>query len=117
MDDQQDLEQPPHQFSLLGITLSRFREAFGEAVLSVEKDYQWTLKTSPFGCDVHVLLHGLSKRPIVWIFDANDRNDGVSRSMIEHEDAIIEVIDHIRDRIKRGSRIARKARNSQEADE
>jgi hypothetical protein len=98
-------------YSLAGITFSRFRESFGDPNITIKTDRQWTLKTAPFATDIHVLITGVANQPVVWIFDSNDRNDGVSRSLIESEDGIIDIIDHVRERVTRASRIARKPKD------
>jgi hypothetical protein len=48
---------------------------------------------------------------VIWIFDANDPCDGASRSVIEHEEGIIRVISHLRDRVVKASRIARQVKD------
>jgi hypothetical protein len=101
---------PPNPYSLSGIAMARFRETFGEPNLSEGNDYQWSLATSPFGNDIHILINGQEERPVVWIFDPNDRADGVSRSIIEQEDAISEIVDHIRARVNKASKVSRKVR-------
>jgi hypothetical protein len=99
---------PPHQYSLKGIAIARFVEAFGDATNTMTNDHQWSLKTAPFASDLYVLLYGPVNQPLVWILDPNDRNDGASCSMIEDESAIIDIIDHIRHRVIKGSRTRRK---------
>jgi hypothetical protein len=104
--------QAQNPYSLSGLTLARFREAFGEPNLSIGHDFQWTLKTSPFGIDIHVLVNGTEETPVVWIFDPNDRADGVTRSVIEQEDAIVDVVDHVRDRVSKACKISHKPRDA-----
>lgn len=112
-DDDNNSPAPKHNpFSMFGLTLSRFRESFGEANLSSPHDHQWSVKTSPFGSDVYVLLTGSQNQPFVWVIDPNDRNDGVSRSIVDHEDAIVEIIEHVRERIKKGSRVQRRVKET-----
>jgi hypothetical protein len=105
--------QYQNPYSLSGIALARFREAFGEPGLAAGHDHQWSLKTAPFGHDIHILLNGQEHRPIVWIFDPNDRADGVSRSVVEHEDGIGDIVNHVRDRVKKASQTMRKAEERQ----
>jgi hypothetical protein len=107
-------QQALNPYSLSGITLSRFREAFGAPNLTMGHDYQWSLKTSPFGTDINVLVNGTQEKPVVWIFDPNDRADGVSRSAIEDEESILVIIDHIRDRVLKASKISHKPRKSKD---
>jgi hypothetical protein len=106
-----DQSPSTNPFSLRGLTVARFRESFGDPRLSGPTETQWSVKTSPFGKDIFVLITGSTNQPTVWLFDSNDRNDGVSRSVIEHEDGIIDIIDHVRERVTRASRISRKSKD------
>lgn len=103
----------PNPYTLSAIALARFRETFGEPNISEGSDHQWSLKTSPFGNDINVLINGSDTQPIVWIFDPNDRADGVSRSVIEQEQVISNIVDHIRDRVNKASRITRMQRDQE----
>ena len=108
-----ELDETPasNPYSLMGIVAARFRESFGDPNMTSFNHQQWTLKTAPFARDIYVLLGGKENQPMVWLFDSNDRNDGVSCSVIEREEGIVEIIDHARDRITRASRTQRKPRD------
>jgi hypothetical protein len=98
-------------YSLYGIALARFHEAFGQSTHSGEHEHQWSLKSSPFAADIHVLLTGWENKPVIWIFDTNDSGDGASRSVIEHEESIFRIISHLRARVRKASRIARQVKD------
>lgn len=112
MSEQSESTPQLNPYSLSGLALARFRETFGEPTMSIGHDHQWSLKTAPFGHDIHVLVDGQEHRPIVWIFDPNDRSDGVSRSLIEEEESIATIVDHVRDRVRKAAQITRKIRES-----
>ena len=104
-------------YSLYGLTLSRFHEAFGQSHHAGEHEHQWSLSSSPFAVDIHVLLTGWENQPVIWIFDSNDTGDGVSRSVIEHEEGISRVISHLRARVKKASRISRQVKDRADFDQ
>jgi hypothetical protein len=106
---------PQNPYSLYGIALSRFHEAFGPSNHAGEHEHQWSLKSSPFANDIHVLLTGWENKPVIWIFDTNDPGDGASRSVIEHEDGISRVIIHVRDRVRKASRISHQVKDASES--
>jgi hypothetical protein len=89
---------------------TKISSLLGEANLSSAKDHQWSIKTSSFGSDVYVLLTGSQNQPFVWVIDPNDRNDGESRSIVDHKDAIVEIIEHVR--LRKGSRVQRRVKET-----
>ena len=83
---------------------AQFRDAFGKPHTSMGRDDHWRLQGSPSQLPINVLLNGTREIPVLWIFDAFDRENGVFSASITREDQVGDLIVKIQERVKRAGR-------------
>jgi hypothetical protein len=86
--------------------LAAFTLAFGEPTRSMGKDMHWGLRTAPRLPHINVLVNGSSERPIVWVFDPHDHDDGVHHEAIMDDESIARLTAQIQRRVAEASRSA-----------
>ena len=83
---------------------ARFRDAFGEPYVSRASDDHWHFARSSSQLPINVLLNGMREFPVPWIFDSNDAVHGVFRTALTDKQQVDNVIEQIRERVRRGAR-------------
>ena len=79
---------------------ARMREVFGPPDNSLGRDDHWSLKPSPSGVSINVLVNGAAERPAIWVFDPCSKGNSVIRESIANEGHLSEIIKRIQHRLE-----------------
>jgi len=77
----------------------RLREAFGDPSNLLRHDH-WSLQPRIGLPTINVLIED-AVPPAVWVFDPTDKDGGVRRECIRHEEQIQPLIEQIQQRVER----------------
>jgi hypothetical protein len=90
----------PEMSLLHAMVHNRFKEVFGPPDNTLGRDH-WSLKPAYPGMFINVLVNGMPDLPAVWVFDPQDRKNGVSYTGIRDRAHLEEIVQQIQDRLKR----------------
>ena len=78
---------------------TRFREVFGKPHHTMGRDDHWRLQSCNLLC-LNVLVSGSREKPMVWLFEPQNRDNGVSSRFMNSLDDIEIMIVSIQQRLK-----------------
>jgi signal transduction histidine kinase len=78
---------------------SRFQEVFGPAHHDLYDTEQWSLVPLSGQGAINVLLNGTRMGPLVWVFDAHDKQSGARHFAVTEERHIDELIEQLQNKL------------------
>ena len=91
------MKNPIHELHLA--VRARFREVFGDPHHTLGHDDHWRLESNKT-LSLNVLVNGSPEKPAVWVFEPQNRDDGVFSHLISSHEEIEAAINRIQLRLK-----------------
>ena len=96
---------PPRNDDINDVLHSQLRKEFGEPHTITGDGENWTFQPhAASACRINIMANGTREGAILWVFDPNDRKNGVQSINITEDREIPRIIRDIRQRVEDASR-------------